>query len=52
MGWRFWVGDFGLAILDWRFWIGDFGWVFWIGDFGLRSLSLFQSTIQNLKSKI
>ncbi|MGJ3250276.1 MAG: hypothetical protein ACFE0J_03945 [Elainellaceae cyanobacterium] len=22
---RFWIGDFGLAILDWRFWIDDFG---------------------------
>jgi hypothetical protein len=32
----FWIGDFGLAILDWRFWIGDFG--FWIGDFGLAIL--------------
>jgi hypothetical protein len=42
---RFWICDFGFAILDLRFWICDFGFAildlrFWICDFGFAILDL------------
>jgi hypothetical protein len=40
---EFWIGDFGLAILDWRFWIGDFGLLIpeFAGLPAIESLALF-----------